>query len=128
MGMFSFFRKKKNLIHDLSAQIEETEKVKKWLAESSLKLSQCTIKANHLLKKLNHLETISAEPITSYMQLKRLYEIKKAELLTLNRQSGNELGELKLVHEINALNEILNLGAVNETNIPNSLIVYPNDM
>ena len=60
-----------------------------------------------------------------YIEVRKLYEKKKLKLLDLNREGKDVKMCKQLVHEINALNELLDLGVVNEENIAGSLVAYP---
>ena len=53
------------------------------------------------------------------------YEIKKINLLRIHRLESRKTEEIKLVHEINALAEVLKEKKINIDNISETLRVYP---
>ena len=86
------------------------------------RFKQFTRKYKRLVRENKYLKE---ETGSYYHKLRNSYERKKLELLDIHRTSKDQVQCKKLTHEINALNEILKLGKVDEKNIHNTLIGHP---
>lgn len=81
-----------------------------------------------LIKEISKLKKIIENNDNFFRKSYNKYELKKEELLELNRKDEQHNKQKKLIYEINAIADLIGMDLINENDVSGTLICLPNSL